>query len=461
MSRRTRYLLPLLLFLLPSLAVAQAAFDKAEFAGRRARLLDRIPDGIAVVLGAVDHPYPVTFRQSPDFYYLTGLEEPGAILVLNGATKSAVVFAIKRPQVGLPEATPDLRDTQNPQEHYGIGVQPMEAFYTFLSLQTANPNVKRLYLPLTPPDDINHARFEAKIFAAQALDHPIMGYEQPYAKAVERIRLAQPELPTADLSPHLDELRWVKTPYEIERLRKSGKIGAEAVAEAMRATRPGMYEYEVAAAAQYVSTRLGARDAFRPIVPSGPLTVFLHYQENRRQMKAGEIVYMDYGSEWEYYNSDITRTWPVGGKFSAEQEKMYRCVLEARNAIIAAMKPGVTINSLQDVAQPVYEKYGYKDDFLALGRYIGHFVGISVHDVVGISGADAQKPFVAGVVFNVEPVLQFPEKQIHVRLEDTIVITEKGAENLTAGVPAETEQVYALVKQRGVNSTSLAERAPK
>ncbi len=461
MPRSTRFLLAFLLVLLPSAVHAQAAFDKGEYAARRAKLLERIPDGIAVVFGAVEHPYPVNFRQSPDFHYLTGLEEPGAILVLNGATKNALVFAAKRPQVGLPEMTPDLRDTENPQERYGIGVQAMEAFYTFLALQTTNPNVKKLYLSLTPPDDINHARFEAKIFAAQALDHPILGYEQPYAKAIERVRLAQPELAAADLSPFLDELRWVKTPYEIERLRKSGRIGAEAVAEAMRATRPGMYEYEIAAAAQYVSTRLGARDAFRPIVPSGPLTVFLHYQENRRQMKAGEVVYLDYGSEWEYYNSDITRTWPVSGKFSAEQEKMYRCVLEARNAIIAAMKPGATINSLQDVAEPIYAKHGYKDDFLALGRYIGHFVGISVHDVGGISGAAAQKAFVPGVVFNVEPVLQFPEKQIHVRLEDTILITENGAENLTAAVPAETEQVYALVKQRGVNSGSLAERAPK
>jgi Xaa-Pro aminopeptidase len=461
MPRRARYLSALLLGLLPSVVIAQTTFDKGEFAARRARLLERIPDGIAIVFGAVEHPYPVNFRQSPDFYYLTGLEEPGAILVLNGATKNAVVFATKRPQIGFPEATPDLRDVEKPQERYGVGVQPMEAFYTFLSLQSANPSVKKVYLPLSPPDDVNHARFAAKIFAAQALDHPVLAYEQPYAKAVERIRLAQPELATADLSPFLDELRWVKTPYEIERLRKSGKIGAEAVAEAMRATRPGMYEYEIAAAAQYVSTRLGARDAFRPIVPSGPLTIFLHYQENRRQMKAGEVVYMDYGSDWEYYNSDITRTWPVSGKFSPEQEKMYRCVLEARNAIIAAMKPGASINSLQDVAQSVYERHGYKDDFLAVGRYIGHFVGISVHDVGGISGADAKRPFVPGVVFNVEPVLQFPAKQIHVRLEDTVVITETGAENLTAGVPAGTEQVYALVKQRGVNSASLAERAPK
>jgi Xaa-Pro aminopeptidase len=230
-------------------------------------------------------------------------------------------------------------------------------------------------------------------------------------------------------------------------------VGAAAVTEAIKGTHPGMYEYEIAAAAQYVNTRLGARgDAFPPIVPSGPLTPIVHYMDNTRQMKAGELVYMDYGSDWQYYTSDITRTWPVSGRFSAEQEKMYRCVLEARNAIIAAMKPGATISSLQDVAAAVYAKHGYAKEFEASGRYIGHFVGISVHDVGSDFGAQAQKPFVAGTVFNVEPVLELADQKVHLRLEDTVVITDGGAENLTAGVPAQIEPLYTLIRQRGVNA---------
>jgi Xaa-Pro aminopeptidase len=211
-----------------------------------------------------------------------------------------------------------------------------------------------------------------------------------------------------------------------------------------------------------VNTRLGARgDAFPPIVPSGPLAPIVHYMDNTRQMQAGELVYMDYGSDWQYYTSDITRTWPVSGRFTAEQEKMYRCVLEARNAIIAAMKPGVTIASLQDVAAPVYAKHGYAKEFEATGRYIGHFVGIAVHDVIDISGAAAQKPFVAGTVFNVEPILEIPDRKIHIRLEDTIVVTDGGAENVTAGVPAEVEPLYALIKQRGVNASPVGSVSTK
>ncbi len=454
-------LLLLLFLLLPTVAPAQTQtpFDSAEFAGRRAKLLEKIPDGVAIIFGADENPYPIRFRQSPDFYYLTGLEEPGAVLVLNGASKNAAVFALKRPQVGLPPVTPWLRDQEKAQARYGLAVLPMESFFTFLGFNGMNPDVKKLYLQLTPPDDQLHARFEMKVFETQRMEHPLFGQRSPTTEAIERIRSSQPQLATADVSPLLDELRWVKTKYEVERLRRSGRIGAEAVAEAIRATRPGMYEYEIAAAAQYVNTRLGARgDGFPPIVPSGPLTPFVHYMENRRQMQSGEIVYMDYGSDWEYYTSDITRTWPVSGKFSGEQEKMYRCVLEARNAIIAAMKPGVTINKLKDAAEPIYVKYGYRDQFLQFGRYVGHFVGISVHDVGGISGAWADKPFVPGVVFNVEPLLSLDEKKLHLRLEDTIVITENGAENLTAAVPAEVDPLYTLIKQRGVNSGSLADR---
>lgn len=232
----------LFLTLLPSALFAQE-FDKAEFAGRRARLLATIPDGIAVVLGGVEHPYPLRFRQSPDSYYLTGLKEPGTVLVLNGVTKSAAVYAVKRPEFGGPGVTPRLRDVEDAQQRYGIQVQPMESFFTFLSFAGSNSAVKKIYLQLTPPDGQIPARSEAQIFAAQAMDHPLFGQPQPYALAVDRIRQAESRLEAADVSPLLDELRWVKTPYEIERLRRSGKMGAETTAEAIRATRPGMYEY--------------------------------------------------------------------------------------------------------------------------------------------------------------------------------------------------------------------------
>ena len=164
-------------------------------------------------------------------------------------------------------------------------------------------------------------------------------------------------------------------------------------------------------------------------------------------MVAGDVVLMDYGADFDYYTSDITRTWPVSGAFTPEQEKMYRCILEARDAIIAAIKPGATVNRLRDAAEAVYKKHGFHQQFLALNRYVGHPVGLSVHDV---SPPEPDAPFQPGVVFNVEPLLEFRDKKIHMRLEDSVLVTATGSENLTAGVPADLESVYALIKQKGV-----------
>jgi len=126
---------------------------------------------------------------------------------------------------------------------------------------------------------------------------------------------------------------------------------------------------------------------------------------------------------------------------------MYRCILEARDAIIAAMKPGVTLNQLKDVAEEVYKKHGFVKEFLAVGRYIGHTVGISVHDV----DPDRNRPLAAGVVYNVEPLLENADKKIHMRLEDTVLITPTGAVNMTAGVPAGIDEIYALIRQKAVS----------
>src|SRR3712207_95476 len=148
---------------------------------------------------------------------------------------------------------------------------------------------------------------------------------------VARLRELHPGLAVADVNPLLDRLRWVKTPYEIERLRRSGKIGAEGMRAAIRGTRPGVYEYEMEAAARFVQTKLGARgDAFTPIVASGPNTVTWHYQRNDRRMEAGDVVLVDYGAGFDLSTSDITSTRPCYCTITAPQEKMERSNIQAR-----------------------------------------------------------------------------------------------------------------------------------
>ena len=429
-------------------ALAQQPFNKSEFAARRAKLFEKIPDGLAVIFAAKGQHYPVKFRQSPDFYYLTGIEEPNAVLVLVGSNKSAFLFVPRRSEQEIRASGPGIWQIEKREEVYGLTrIQPVEEFLPSIPFFTRG--AQKLYMLSGSQGNVQNARDELDFYETLDGSQSVLGSLTEAKKAIGVVQQMVPQLAFHSLNPLLSEMRWIKSPHEIELVRKSSEIGAEGVKEAIKGTQPGMYEYELEAAARFVYTKRGARgDAFRPIVASGPNTVILHYSANNRKMLDGDIVYMDYGADYEYYTSDITRTWPVSGRFTPEQEKMYRCILEARDAIIAAMKPGVTISQLKDVAEAVYKKYGYEKGFQEVGRYIGHTIGISVHDV---EPADRNRPLEAGVVYNVEPLIETADKKLHMRLEDTVLVTPTGAVNMTAGVPATLEEIYALIKQRALS----------
>ena len=426
---------------------AQQPFNKDEFVARRAKLFEKMPDGVAVLFAAKGQHYPVKFRQAPDFYYLTGIEEPGAVLVLIGPNKRSILFAPRRSAGQIRADGPGIWQLEKREEVYGLTrVQPIEEFLSMLAFLP--PTVKKLHMIMGSQGGVQNAREELDYYESLETSQSVLGGIPESKRVVSLIQQMVPQLTLQPLNTLLDEMRWIKTPYEIELMRKSSQIGAEGVKESMRGTRPGMYEYEIEAAARFVYTKRGARgDAFRPIVASGPNTIIWHYSNNNRQMMDGDVVYIDYGADYEYYTSDITRTWPVSGRFTPEQEKMYLCILEARDVIIAAMKPGVTIKQLQDVAEPVYKKHGFGKEFQAIGRYVGHPIGISVHDVM----PDRDRPFEAGVVFNVEPLLEFTDKKIHMRLEDSVLVTPTGAVNMTAGAPAGLEEIYALIRQSALS----------
>lgn len=439
------FITPVVFIALAVSAFAQQPFNKTEFVERRAKLFEKISDGVAVVFAAKRQHYPVKFRQAPDFYYLTGLEEAGAVLVMSGRTKSTFLYVPRKSEPEIRADGPGIWQLDKREEVYGVQrVQPIEDFLPMFAF--IGERAKKLYMLTGSGGNVQNAREELDFYESLDTTQSVLGGLTEAKKAITVVQQTVPQLTFQPLNPLLDEMRWIKSPYEIELIKKSSQIGAEGVKEAMKGTRAGMYEYELEAAARFVYTKRGARgDAFRPIVASGPNTMVLHYSANNRRMLDGEVVYMDYGADYEYYTSDITRTWPVSGRFTPEQEKMYVCILEARDAIIAAMKPGVTIKQLQDVAGAVYKKHGFEKEFQALGRYIGHTIGISVHDV---DPPDRSRPLEAGVVFNVEPLLEIPDKKIHMRLEDTVLVTPTGALNMTAGVPAALDEVYALIREK-------------
>ena len=435
----------LVLLVLAVSTFGQLPFNKDEFVARRAKLFEQIPDGIAVLFAAKGQFYPLKFRQAPDFYYLTGIEEAGAVLVMVGPTRSSFLFVPRRPEPLIRADGPGIWQMEKREEFYGLTrVQPIEEFLPMLTF--FGPRARKLYMLTGSQGNVQNARAELDYYELLETSQSIFGGVTESKRAVGVVQQMLPQLELQPLNPFLDEMRWIKTPYEIALIKRSSEIAAEGMNEAIKGTRPGMYEYEIEAAARFVYTKRGARgDAFSPIVASGRNTMTLHYSANNSQMIEGDIVYMDYGADYHYYTSDITRTWPVSGRFTPEQEKMYRCILEARDAVIAAMKPGMTLAQLRDIAERVYTKHGFGKEFQALGRYIGHTVGISVHDV---EPPDRERPLVAGVVFNVEPLLEIPEKKIHMRLEDTVLITPNGALNMTAAAPASIDEIYALIRQK-------------
>jgi Xaa-Pro aminopeptidase len=211
------------------------------------------------------------------------------------------------------------------------------------------------------------------------------------------------------------------------------------MARAIAFTRPGRYEYEIEAEATHEMISRGAEHAAYPaIVGSGANGNIWHYNANRDQVEAGELIVMDYGASFGYQTMDITRTWPVSGTFDELQARAYRAVLEAEQAIIAAMRPGVLRSRTEEIAQEIFERHGF-----GAGHYpggAGHFVGMAVHDV-----GDYSRPLEVGMVIAVEPIVEIAEHQLHVRIEDTVLVTEDGAENLSAAVPRELEEIEALV----------------
>jgi len=264
---------------------------------------------------------------------------------------------------------------------------------------------------------------------------------------IHKIKERFPMTVVKDLTPVMDMMRWVKDEKEINVMRECGRIGALGFDEAMRVTRPGIYEYQVVAACDFVYENEGANGpAYFAIAASGERGLTWHYNANNHKMNDGDVILLDYAPDHNYYTTDITRTWPVGEKFSDVQLKMYNCIKEVQETVIAAMKPGVTMNDLKKIAKDIYIKHGYEKLW---PDYIGHFVGMAVHDV-----GPYDQPFVQGVVFNVEPIIEDKDMKVHLRLEDTVVITKSGSENLTAGTTMDPEKIYKLKKEKGVGEKS-------
>jgi Xaa-Pro aminopeptidase len=412
-----------------------------EFAVRRQKLAAAVKDGAVLMFGATEEAAGLRFRQDNDFYYLTGNESLNAAVLIEAPSGRAQLFLPAQDDVDVRYNGANwLREPDAAKQRGFTAIRPLTELTDALARRrsVAGPGV--LWTRLSERDQVNFGRYDGAINQARRLANPFAQHVAEDAARVAMLRAQFPYLDVRDVTPALDRLRLIKSPREIETMTRNAHISAEAMTRAIQISGPGKFEYELEAEASYWMTRHGVQGAAYPaIVGSGPLGNRWHYDDNGRQLQAGELVVMDYGGSLDYTTIDITRTWPVSGRFTDAQLKAYRTVLEAQEAMIAAIRPGVTRAVVSKIAQDIYTRNGFDPAY----AYIGHYVGMSVHDV-----GDWNIPFEAGMVLALEPIIDLPAQQMHVRVEDTLVVTETGTRVLTKDVPKDVEGLTRLVGTR-------------
>ncbi len=433
-----------LIFILsiPFVSAQRTGYSKEELMRRRAHLMEKTGDGMVILFGEC-MPQPGShFRQDNDFYYFTGIEDMGCVLVMQPENNQSTLFLpVQTAREARMEGVNLLQDPDGLDKTGLTAVHPITYFDEFLA-RSALRSPRRFHLRLQPRDKVDDARSENQLFIGRKNR---LHYNDQISMDNHRIKKLRERFPSVefiDLTDYIDEMRLIKTDEEIAILRRNGKISAEALKQAMLASGPGVYEYEVEAAAIHQILKGGCKGvAYPAIVGSGPNSCVLHYSKNERRMESGDVLLMDFGGDLDYMCMDISRTWPVSGKFTEEQREPYEVALEVLKACIEAYKPGVTTEDVRAHVAEVMKKK--KLDARGQRGGIGHYVGMSVHDV-GPRGI----PLREGMVFAIEPGLYDSDKAIGIRIEDTILITKDGCEVLTKDVPKEIADVEKLLSQR-------------
>jgi Xaa-Pro aminopeptidase len=440
-----------------ALAASPLLFDRAEYAARRGRLLDRIPDGIAILSGAAAPAGDREFRQSHDFAYFTGVEIPDAFLVLDGIRKESVLFFTLGEKDAEGEGLP-LELIRNPKEITGIDrVLPAEQLGSFLA--GLSQRVRVFYTPFKP-EEIGPENSNEKFNALQRTMtlNPWDGRLTRELQFVRQLRDKFPQVDVRDCSPLVWNLRKTKSPAEIEILRRAGRIGVLAHNALIQSTRPGVAEKALEAVFEFVCRREGAADmAYAPILMSGKNHAFGHYHAYDRTLKDGDLVILDAGPDYAGYRVDISTTFPASGAFTPRQKELYEAALAVRDVCLRNYRPGVTFRQIGAAVEAMLKDRKldrFAQDFRGIVRYGGynHMVGLATHDVMG-TFAGPDEVLAPGYVFACDIQLFRLEEEIGIRIEDTVAITEQGYENLSLGVPRTVAEVEALMKTSGLLQT--------
>jgi Xaa-Pro aminopeptidase len=436
-------------------------FPPEEFAARRARVMQQIGDAVAIVQGAPEMSAEVAFRQNNQFFYLTGVEVPRAILVIDGQTKRSTLYLgpPRRERYNGPELGP------GPDAARITGIDAVVERDTFASLVTELGQGKRVvYTPLRAEVRGGGSAGEAAGHARATAADPWDGRPSRETAFTQKLQAAGPGIEIKDLDPILDGLRFIKSPREIALMREATRITGLGIMEAMREAAPGKFEYELTAAAEWVFRRHNSQGpGYFPLSATGPNTVYSHYHRGLRKLQDGDIVQFDYAPDYKTYTSDISRVFPANGGFSPRQREFYTIYLRLYQALMASIRPGIPITQVandagakmaQIVATFAFTDVKIKDAATKFAAQyqtgkprngLGHGLGMEVHDVT-----IRRESFQPGELFTIEPAISIDDEKLAMRIEDVILITEKGMENLSSFVPIEIADIERLMREPGI-----------
>ena len=412
---------------------------------RRRRLAERVGTGTVVLWGAGDdrgYGDVGTFRQGTTFFYLTGVELPNAVIVLRPEEGGDFLF--------LPPRDPNVERWTGPKWGPGDEAAAAFGFDDVLSMEASERviDARRRPVPgfeeriqgwLAEPDAVLWTEFSAV---------PSRGELPPTHRFLSMLRDRLPTFAVRNLGDHLTALRLVKDDGEIGLLRKAMAATIEGHRQAARVVSPGVSEGAVDGMVYAAFREAGAEGvSFPSIVGSGYNATTLHYDQNAGTCCEGEVVVVDIGARYGYYCGDLTRSYPVTGRFSKRQREIYELVLEAHDRAAEAIRPGITMSDLRKIAFDVIEGSNLRDtDGEKLGQYfihgLGHFLGLDAHD----PGGD-EVILEPGMVITNEPGIYLPEEGLGVRIENDFVVTTDGAENLSAELPTSIVEVEEMMRQ--------------
>ena len=448
-------------------------FPPEEFAARRAKVIEHIGDAVAVMQGTTERAGEEPLRQSNQFFYLTGVVEPRALLIIDGRTRRTTLFlqAYNEGRAGR-AIGPYLGPGDAAAKTTGIDVvMPRDSFAPAIARLAADGRTI-----VTP--------FRAEVLGSESADDPgalaRANKRDPWDGRISReeaflahLQSAAPTSEIKNLDPLLDSLRAFKSPREIAVIREATRQAGLGIMEVMRDATPGMHEYELEAAAEYVYKRGGAYgEAYFPLIANGSNMPLTHYHRNEALLRDGDLVQFDWAPDYANYTSDVTRVFPANGRFTPRQREFYTIYLRLYQAVLTSIRPHVTGREIMDTAvvtmDRIMARYHFTDpkitaaaagfvqryrrnpDGTGLRAVLGHSVGMEVHDVRNITAT-----LEPGYIFTIEPQMTIAGGELSVRLEDMVLITETGYEVLSGFVPIEIADIEKLMKQPGLGAHLL------